>query len=231
MKQLSATKIKWQEYLEYFSLKLAILLLIIDSLFILSHGIYWLTETNLINFPLSKVFMHKDLLPITEDQGYPEFFQYIKELWIALLLGFGYWQRKNLLFLAWSLLFSYLLLDDALIIHEKIGARFSHLFTDSFGLRSIDYGEVLISAIVGMFFLILIKWGYSQSSSVERKYCKFLILFLLALALVGIVFDLMHVIFMDNYYLNVIFALLEDGGEHIVMSFTLAFVYKINWQY
>ena len=231
MKQFSATGIKWQKYIRYFSLKLVILLLIVDLLFIFWCGIYWLTDLKLINFPMSKIFMHKDLLPITEDQGYPEVFQYIKELWIALLLGLGYWQRKQPLFLTWSLLFGYFLIDDALIIHEKIGSEISYLFTDSFGLRSNDYGEVLVSTVVGVFFLILINWGYSQSRSIERKYCKFLILFLFALAFTGIIFDLMHVMFLDNQYLDLIFALLEDGGEHIVMSFILAFVYKIDWQY
>jgi hypothetical protein len=54
---------------------------------------------------------------------------------------------------------------------------------------------------------------------------------LLALAIPGIFFDLIHVIVYDNLYLNFIFALLEDGGEQIIMSFTLAFVYAIDWQY
>ena len=39
---------------------------------------------------LSKIILHQELLWITKDQSYAEIFQYIKELWIALILGFGY---------------------------------------------------------------------------------------------------------------------------------------------
>ncbi|MEL6441457.1 MAG: hypothetical protein AAFQ80_19665 [Cyanobacteria bacterium J06621_8] len=231
MKHTSTVKFNWQEYLKYFSLKLLILLLISDLLFISIHGLDWLTRASYINLPISEVFIYQELLPITKDQSYAEAFQYTKELWIMLILGFGYWQRKKKLFLAWSLLFGYLLLDDFLGIHEKFGGRISYLFQDSFGLRAIDYGELLISATVGITFLLFIRYYYRQSSFLERKYCKILIFLLLGLAISGIIFDLIHVVFTNNRYLDTIFALLEDGGEQIVMSATLAFVYKINWKH
>ena len=41
---------------------------------------------------------------------------------------------------------------------------------------------------------------------------------------------MIHVIVYDNRLLNLVFALLEDGGEQIVMSFVLAFVYPLDWQ-
>ena len=52
---------------------------------------------------------------------------------------------------------------------------------------------------------------------------------MLALAITGIIFDAIHVILYDNRLLNLIFALLEDGGEQIIMSLILAFVYAIDW--
>lgn len=231
MSKFNTFDFNWIKYVRYFTLKLLVLLLITDLLFILIHCGSLLPESNYINIFLAKNVIDRDLLLITEDRSYAEVFQYIKEFWIILLLGFGYWQRKKFLFLAWSLLFGYLLLDDSLSIHEKIGGRISYLFQDAFRLRAVDYGEVLVSAIVGIFFLILITWGYYQSNFMERKYGKFLIIFLLILAIPGVLLDLIHIMVHNNYHLDLIFALLEDGGEHIVMSLVLAFVYTIDWQY
>ncbi|MEM7594404.1 MAG: hypothetical protein AAF383_23335 [Cyanobacteria bacterium P01_A01_bin.83] len=182
---------------------------------------------------LSKFVLYENLLLLTQDQGYGEIFQYIKELWIMLLLGFGFWQRKKMIFMSWSLFYGYLLLDDALIIHEKIGAVVSNSlgFQEAFNLRAIDFGEVFVSAVVAMCFLLLIGWGYTKAKSIERKYSNILVLLLLALAIPGIVFDLLQVMMNNNAVLYSIFALLEDGGEHIIMSLILAFVYSIDWQF
>lgn len=223
----------YHNYLDYFSLKLLTLLLITDLLLILLYIICWLPSSSYLSITLSKIILNEELLWITQEQSYAEFFQYIKELWIVLILVFGYWQRRKILILTWALLFSYLLLDDSLSIHEQIGNKIGDFFQfqDIFNLRAVDLGEILVSATVGISFLILIGWAYSQSNFTERKYGKFLVLLLLALAIPGIFFDLIHVIIYDNLYLNFIFALLEDGGEQIIMSFTLAFIYAIDWQY
>lgn len=84
---------------------------------------------------------------------------------------------------------------------------------------------MIVSVTVGIGFLISIAWVHYHSNFRGRKYGKFLVFFLFILAITGIVFDLIHVMVYDNTYLNLTFALLEDGGEQIVMSFILAFVY------
>lgn len=172
------------------------------------------------------------MLWITEEQSYAEIFQYIKELWIVLILGFNYWQFKTKIFLVWGLLFNYILLDDSLRIHEIIGSQVSELFgfQDLFNLRATDFGELIVSATVGIGFIIAIAWVHYHSNSRDRKYGKFLVFFLFVLAITGIVFDLIHVMVYDNTYLNLTFALLEDGGEQIIMSFILAFIYVNNYQ-
>lgn len=232
MGRLNSGKSKLDNYLKYFSLKLLILLLVTDLLLILLYIFCWLPSSSYISIALSKVVLHQELLWITEDQSYAEIFQYIKELWLAIILGFGYWQCQKILFLAWAFLFCYLLLDDSLGIHEIAGSKLSDLFQfqDIFQLRAVDLGEIFFSFTVGMFFLIFIGWAYSQSDSIARKKGKFLTFFLLALAVSGILFDMIHVMIYDDRYLNLIFAVLEDGGEQIIMSCTLAFVYALNWQ-
>ena len=166
-------------YLDYFSLKLLALLLITDLFLILLYILCWLPSSSYLSIALSKIVVNEELLWITQEQSYAEVFQYIKELWIALILGFGYWHRRKILFLAWTLLFSYLLLDDSLSIHEIIGSKIGNFFQfqDVFSLRAVDLGEILVSATVGIGFLIFIGWAYSQSNFTERKYGKFLVFF------------------------------------------------------
>ena len=65
------------------------------------------------------------------------------------------------IFIVWSLFFTYLLLDDSLKIHEIIGnAIASNLISKGphiFNLRSQYFGELAISAALGiMFFYYLL---------------------------------------------------------------------------
>ena len=166
-------------YLDFFSLKLLILLVITDLLLILLYISCWLPSSSFISIAVSSIVPHQELLWITEDWSYGEIFQYIKELWIVIILGFGYWKRQNILFLAWALLFGYLLLDDSLSIHETMGSKLSVFFQfpDMFSLRAVDFGETLVSATVGIVFLIFISWAYSRSNSTDRQYGKPLVFF------------------------------------------------------
>ena len=223
---------KWHEYSKSLSSKILTLAISADLVLILLHSIYYLPETSLLRLLASEIVVHPEALLITEDQGFAEVFQYIKEFWIALILLFGFWQRKNFLFMAWGLFFGYLLLDDSLGIHEKLGFRISEWFNfqPAFNLRALDFGEVIVSFAVCIFFLIVISWNYNRSKSKDRQYSNVLLFSLFALAIPGVVFDLVQIALVDDSFLSLVFEVLEDGGEHIVMSIILAFVYAIDWE-
>ena len=233
MSQLNSIKLILTKYFDYFSAKFLTLLLITDLAFILLHLLIYIPSSSYGSIFLSEVIWHKNDLLLTQDQGFAEVFQYIKEFWIALLLLFGYWQRRQSIFLAWALFYGYLLLDDFLSIHELIGINISNFFNfpDALSLRGSDFGELVFLALVGISFLLLISRSHAKSKSDDKKYSNLLVFFLLALAIPGILFDLIHVLVNQHSALFLIFVLLEDGGEHLILSFVLAFVYKINWQY
>ena len=44
----------------------------------------------------------------------------------------------------------------------------------------------------------------------------------------AVILDVVHAALDNNRFIYLIFSLLEDGGEHIVMSLTLASVYGID---
>ena len=227
----SSVKLTSGKHLNYFPAKFLALLIVTDLAFVLLHLLFYLPNSYSHFFP-SEVIWDKKSLLLTQDGGFAEVFQYIKELWIAVLLTIGYWQRKNLVFFSWALFFSYLLLDDFLSIHEIVGAMIGNLlhFPSILNLQSSDFGEIVFLATVGIIFLMSIAYSHVQSKYRDRKHSNFLIFFILALAIPAIILDVVHAALGINPLLDLIFGLLEDGGEHVVMSLTLAFVYGINWQ-
>jgi uncharacterized membrane protein len=198
------------------SAKLFYLFLATDFAFIILHIIH--ISTDLIT---------SDYFSIERERGYAELFQYIKEYWIALILVILAVKWRSLLCLIWSLLFSYLLLDDCIAIHEKLGGLISQqlAFSPAFNLRAKDFGELLVSASVGLFFLIAIGIAYRFGDRISREISRYLIVMLFALALFGIVGDLLHMAFAWSF-LKSFLGLLEDGGEMIVMSVIAWFVFK-----
>lgn len=160
------------------------------------------------------------------DGGYAEIFQYFKEYWIALILGFLALRKHSATYLGWSLLFFYMLLDDSLQLHERLGWRLSRQlnFLPSFNLRPEDFGELIVSGFFGLFFLIFIAAAYRFSDRLSRKISRSLIKMLFALALFGIVVDMIHIV-MYSPTLDPLFILLEDGGELIVMTVIAGFVF------
>lgn len=205
-------------HLSNWPIKFLGLFLATDVVFIIIHIIY--LNTNLIS---------SELFSIEQDRGYAEFFQYIKEYWIALLLGLLGLRTRSVLYFAWSLLFFYLLLDDSCSIHEKLGATISYRIglSPAFNLRSVDFGELIVSACVGLFFLVLIAIAYRLGDRLSRKTSRHLVILLFALALFGIVVDMLHIA-LPFPSLASFFGLLEDGGEMVVMSMMAWLVFSVS---
>jgi hypothetical protein len=116
--------------------KLLGLLIIADLSFIILHIFHVYTG-----------WLPDSLYSLSRDRGYAEFFQYTKELWIAVLfLALAIQQRKPV-YLIFSFLFLYFLIDDSFEFHEQTGALLAdtlHL-EPLFGLRSVDMGELAVS--------------------------------------------------------------------------------------
>jgi hypothetical protein len=88
---------------------LLILLLSIDVFFMLAHIAYllgWLTNS---------------FWSVEKDSSFSEWYQHLKEGSIVALLIYHSFKIKKIDYLPWGLLFLYVLLDDALMVHEKLG--------------------------------------------------------------------------------------------------------------
>ncbi len=195
-----------------------LLLLITDCIFVILHFI-----------PLTPWFSNP-LLGIDQDQGYAEIYMYLKELWIIILLTFILIKTKTIGYSAWILLFIYILLDDSLQIHETIGGYIaSNLeIQPLFGLRLQDYGELAVSAFSASILLGLIFFFYFRCSDSYKKVTQNIFLLLLALAFFGIFIDMAHMMIKLGWEVDYIFAAIEDGGELIVMSFLVYYIYLVK---
>jgi hypothetical protein len=198
--------------------KLCCLFLATDIGFIFLHLIYSYSD-----------FISNDIFSLEKDRGYSEIFQYVKEYWSALLLGLLAIQSRSLLYLSWSVLFFYLLLDDSVQIHENLGVLISSKFSFPaiFNLRAVDLGELAVFALVSLFFLIAIGINYRLGDRLSREVSKSLIILLFALAVFGVVLDMLHVVF-STPFLDPLLILVEDGGELIIMSLIVCFVFSLS---
>ncbi|MGC1306838.1 MAG: hypothetical protein WA885_06385 [Phormidesmis sp.] len=181
-----------------------------------------------------RFFFNEELLSVGQDGGYAEQFQYVKLMAIILLLGLAALATKSALIGGWAIIFSILLADDKLILHEKWGEKFAEWFSiqPMFYLRAIDYGELMVFAMWGIIAVaILVATSRIDRSFIARQLSKGLLLSLGGLALFGGAFDMLHIAARNFYGLSPrgenLFDALEDGGEMIVVSLALWFIYQI----
>lgn len=164
---------------------------------------------------------------IGHDRGYAERFQYVKEASLVLLflsLAFVSGSRG---YVVWALVFGYLLVDDMLQIHETLGelAATSLELSAIAGLRPEDIGQLIVSAVAGIVLLSPLLLYYAKDKGDFRIDTRCLLLLILALAFFGVLLDAVHIV-VDTDWLDAVLAIVEDGGEMIVMSAMLAYASK-----
>lgn len=207
--------------------KLLILLILVDLAFIAIHILH----------------KYSGLLPgylfnIEYDNGYAEVFQYVKEFWIILLLLYLSIKRSKFLYFSWALIFCFFILDDAFQAHEKLGGTiFKPWLVDffgrnsRFGLKFKDYGELSVAVVAGTFFLALIGVSHYLSNDTTRKVSRHLFILVVLLSFFGVGIDMIH----EHYWIHRsptlvqnALGLVEDGGEMLIMSIILWYVFSLN---
>ena len=152
------------EFTRYFHVHgaslLLMLLLCADLAFISLHSVKILST-----------LLDNPLLSLEKDGGYPEMFQYLKWFWIVILFTYLSIIRQSLHFSAWGVFFTYLLFDDAVGIHERVGGLIAENLTiyPPFGLRGQDIGELAVTGIAGVILLSFVFVAYVYGSKTFRK--------------------------------------------------------------
>jgi len=193
------------------------ILLFFDLTFILVH--IWLWSRGLLTAQLS----------VEADGSLPEWFNYAKWAAGAVACGYCFSRRREPLYLAWSILFAYFLLDDANQIHELVGRRFVIAFDlgPALALRAQDFGELAVSigaAIVLLGSMVVAYRAADASSNESKDFTRRQLPWLGALIFCGVVVDMVHIQIMAlaSPHLTLFAGVLEDGGEMIAASFLTA---------
>lgn len=198
---------------------LLLLLIAADLAFIGLHVLY--VETSLLQGrPFS----------LEADNGLPEAFQYVKQFWIALCMVTLFRRTREVVYLGWTVVFAFLLLDDAFQFHESfgqwLGSRYS--VPVAFGLRPDDIGELLFASFIGGVTVLLIGFGYWRGNADARTVSRDTAFLVVVLAALGVGVDVLHVItYFKAPMLGQLLLILEDGGEMLVVSAIAAYTFNV----
>ena len=158
---------------------------------------------------------------IGTDSSYAEMFGYLKSMLIVFLLILVLQMRKRLIYLAFLLIFAFVLLDDALQVHERLGLRIEEaLALQRFDvLMRIDPGQLLVWTMIGVPLLAFTVAALVRSPEEDRRNGILLMGALAVLALFAVGVDLAHVVLKRAFRgANDLFIVIEDGGEQIALS-------------
>lgn len=155
-----------------------------------------------------------------------EYYQHGKELLAAILAALLYARRRDALYLCWAGLFGYLLLDDALQVHERIGALMAAqwLPTQVLSLEARFVAELVVSGSAGLAFLVALAASWRHGTPGGQGLSIRLLAALAVLAAFGVAADALHSIVTSNPW-HYRLGMLEDGGELLAMSVILWLVF------
>jgi hypothetical protein len=164
------------------------------------------------------------------DGGLAEFYQYMKQFWIVLCMATAFLQRRQAAYLCWAGLFGFLLVDDAVQFHEQAGRVLGQKLglPAVLGLRPDDLGELLVAGIVAGALVAALAVTLWRERGPALRISRDLFVLTVALGACGVVLDMIHVIV---YYrvpaVSTLLALLEDGGEMVIVSALTAYAFHI----
>lgn len=163
---------------------------------------------------------------ITSDDSPAEMIDSAKLTLIVGLLVFAYFRTKAPVFLAAATAFGYAMLDNLLMIHEQAAAATTGMFGPVIlfgGLRWQDVAELAALGVPGLLFLIVL-WSCAH----KRSDCEIVFAFafggaLVALGAFAAVVDCVHQV-VEGYsiFIGKILSVVEDGGEMVILSLTVA---------
>ena len=198
---------------------LLILLICADAAFILLHVLYVETQ-----------WLRGVRVSLEAERGMPETYQYVKEFWIVACMMTAFWHTRHALHAAWAGVFTFVLLDDAAQIHERIGTWFGQRYSlpAAFGMRPDDAGELLFAALVGATMLTAIFYASWRATEQLRRISRDMLCLLVAFAVLGVLVDTLHAIaYLQRSAFERLLLILEDGGEMIVMSALTVYAFHV----
>jgi hypothetical protein len=204
---------------------LLLTLLAVDFAFILTNVLAVLA------FDASLIKVVPRLLKVTEDLALPEDFNYLKWLVIAVALLWLAVRDRWLAPLLWAAVFTMILADDALQVHETLGKWLSQHFAiaDNGYMGGSDFGELAVFGLMGLFTLSVLGILFSRKDRPTRQMSFHYLMIIVFLGGIGVGLDAIHSLISHltgtsslATVLQQLFGMAEDGGEMLIGSLAVA---------
>ncbi|MEO0940712.1 MAG: hypothetical protein AAFY30_04025 [Cyanobacteria bacterium J06642_12] len=193
-------------------LSILVVLLAVDFFFLAFH---LLRETNVLSL--------SDVWSIARDSSYAEWFQYVKLGYVAIASFYLYSLFRRWFYCAFGVLFTLILADDALVLHEGIGQSLAASLN-----VSEPVAEVLFVGFACLPPLLFILYEFVRFRSIyERKFAFEMIVALSVFALLGVGLDFVGDQFSEEASsTRAILDAIEDFGEMVVLSAIVWLTYR-----
>jgi hypothetical protein len=160
------------------------------------------------------------------ERAVPEVVGYVFTAWAAGLALYLAVAQRQAVMIGWSAVFAMLLADDYLMLHE----RMAKVVFVTFGIPhpwGQPLGEIGWIGGVGLVLLTVIAIGHKFASPQWRAASRVLIVLLALLVLCGVVIDGFNAFVPNVKPWNVLFIVLEDGGELLLLGVAATFLYGL----
>jgi len=161
--------------------------------------------------------LHSRFFRLARDMGFGEIIQYLKFAVIIMMLAAWRRVKPSRLLTAWIILFSVMLADDAIGIHESVGGWLEPSLSEIgwIGARAKDLAEVMVFAALEGSALLYVGYCYLKAPVGERAVARLMAMGLAPLVFCGLILDL-------TPFWNA-----EQIGEMASMSILLAVVHLL----
>jgi hypothetical protein len=199
-----------------------IILLAIDIVFVAIHLVH---DIYIFSYNAGVPMLAKRW-NIDTDRSYAEIFGYAKLIGINAAVYSTYKLSNNRLYLIFLGLFIYILLDDSLLIHERLG---SMLADASDWVWHRDVGQLAVWIVVGVLLLAVAMLGLARSSGENLSNGVLLLGAVAALGFFAVGVDLIHAIVRSaSRIADLLLTAIEELGEQLMLSLTVGLAILIR---
>jgi hypothetical protein len=183
-------------------------LLAVDLVFMGIHVVWTYTDA-----------LHDIKWSLAKDGGFSEWWQYAQNSAVILLLAVLAERLRSSVLVVWIAVFGYILFDDVLMFHERVGVRTESWFdgVELFGFGGDDLAQLLFVAAVGGLLLGGLAVVHVRSSGEGRRISSGLFVLVVLFGITSAAMDASGALY-ESTRAATLGTLLEDGGELVVMS-------------
>ncbi len=161
--------------------------------------------------------------------GYLDTYQLVKLFWVIILFAFVFKSTRCSGYASWILVFTCLLFDEALQIHQTIGDHLANSLTaylpHNFSAQPRLF-QLAVLAVAAMLLFAIVAWAYWRGPYAFKKVSIDMLLFIAAWGVFGVATDLAAA-FNPGPLVQIGSDIVEDGGEMVVVSLSLWYVFLL----